>query len=224
MTKVGKSYSVLAGAMALAFGTLACGMGDLPGGLGNGDSGALFQDAFSDNGSGWDTYSDEYGSVAYVDDTLAFEVLQEQSIIQSTYPTEEFRDVRIAVDVTVDPDIEDPGYAVLCGFRNYDNYYSLGFGKDGFYAITKVKNGETTVLTYTENQWIESADIELDKTSYKVEAVCANGDLELLVDGVSIAKVSDSSFPSGDVGLAVLTFTEAHARASFDNFKVTTEK
>lgn len=125
---------------------------------------------------------------------------------------------------TVDPDIEDPGYAVLCGFRNYDNYYSLGFGKDGFYAITKVKNGETTVLTYTENQWIESEDIELDKTSYKVEAVCANGDLELLVDGVSIAKVSDSSFPSGDVGLAVLTFTEAHARASFDNFKVTTEK
>ncbi len=221
MKKVGNSYRLAGVALALASGTLACGLDSLPGGLtGGDDSGALFRDAFSDSGSGWDTYSDEYGSVAYVDDELAFEVLQEQSIIQSIYTEEEFRDVRVSVSVTVDPDVTDPGYAILCGFRNFDNYYSLGFGKDGYYAITKVSNGDTTVLTYDNNEWIQSDDIETDKKTYALEAVCANGELELLVDGVSIAKVEDGSFPSGDVGLAVLTFTEPHARATFDDLKV----
>ncbi len=219
MTHVGKPYRVVSAVVALACASLACSLPSIPGGDGAGD--ALFHDAYSDSNSGWDTYSDEYGSVAYVDNELAFEVLQEQSIIQSVYSSEEFRDVRIAVDVTVDPDATDPGYSILCGFRNYDNYYSLGFGKDGYYAITKVVKGETTVLTYDTNEWIQSDTIETDKKSYKAEAVCANGSLELIVDGTSVAKVEDTSFPSGDVGLAVLTFQEAHARASFDNFTVT---
>ena len=217
MTHAG-SYRLIAAALALATGTLACGLDSLPGG--GEDDGALFRDTFSDSGSGWDTYSDSYGSVEYVDGALAFEVLQEQAIIQSIYTDEEFRDVRVEVAVTVDPDATDPGYAILCGFRNYDNYYSLGFGKDGYFAITKVKDGETTVLTYEVNEWIQTDDIEQNKTSYQMVAICADKQLELIVDDVSIAKAEDGSFPSGDVGLAVLTFTEGHARASFDDLKV----
>ncbi len=210
----------LAGVMlALSLGSMACGLGSLPGGL-SGSSDSLFHDAFSDSGSGWDTFNDDYGSVEYVDGALAFNVIQEQSIIHSIYQAEEFRNVKITVDVTVDPNASDPGYSIICGFRNYDNYYSLGFGKDGYYAITKVKDGETTVLTYDNNEWIDSADIEQNKTSYKAEAICANKSLELIVDGVSIAKVEDGSFPSGDVGLAVLTFKESPANASFDEFTI----
>ncbi len=214
-----RSLRLVGAMLALSLGSLACGLDSLPGGL-SGSSDSLFHDAFSDSGSGWDTYNDEYGSVEYSDGALAFKVIQEQSIIHSIYPTEEFRNVKISVDVTVDPDATDPGYAIICGFRNYDNYYSLGFGKDSYYAITKVKDGETTVLTYDNNEWIDSEDIEQNKSSYKVEAVCANKTLELFVDGVSIAKVEDSSFPSGDVGLAVLTFTESPAGATFDEFTV----
>lgn len=214
-----RSLRLISAMLALSLGSLACGLDSLPGGL-SGNSDSLFHDSFSDSGSGWDTYNDEYGSVEYSDGALAFKVIQEQSIIHSIYPTEEFRNVKISVDVTVDPDATDPGYAIICGFRNYDNYYSLGFGKDSYYAITKVKDGETTVLTYDNNEWIDSEDIEQDKSSYKVEAVCANKTLELIVDGVSIAKVEDSSFPSGDIGLAVLTFTESPAGASFDEFTV----
>ncbi len=219
MSQDGRSFRWVAPLLALTLGTMACGVDSLTGDLGGGAD-SLFHDAFSDSGSGWDTYSDEYGSVAYEDGELAFEVLQEQSIIHSMYQSEEFRDVRISVDVTVDADATDPGYAIICGFRNYDNYYSLGFGKDGFYAITKIKDGETTVLTFDNNEWVDTEDIEQDKASYKIEAVCADRSLELIVDGVSIAKVEDSSFPSGDVGLAVLTFTESPAVAQFDEFTV----
>lgn len=87
-----RSLRLVGAMLALSLGSLACGLDSLPGGL-SGSSDSLFHDAFSDSGSGWDTYNDEYGSVEYSDGALAFKVIQEQSIIHSIYPTEEFRNV-----------------------------------------------------------------------------------------------------------------------------------
>jgi hypothetical protein len=76
--------------------------------------------------------------------------------------------------------------------------------------------GETQNLV----EWQSSSDIPQDGGVVTIEALCSGSELVLAVNGVVLARVSDNSFNSGDVGLVAGTWEKGDLVVGFDNLKV----
>ena len=50
-----------------------------------------------------------------------------------------------------------------------------------------------------------------------IRVSCVGDTLELVVNGVKLAHVTDSTFPNGDVALVGVTYESGGSRVTFDN-------
>jgi hypothetical protein len=106
---------------------------------------------------------------------------------------------------------EDTGYGVVCRRRDNDNYYRLGVGNDGTFAIAKVQDGTSTVLT-GEGKWIRDRRLIKDTGTFIVRGECRGPTLRLFVDNQPIIQIADATFDeSGTVGVFVETFALPNA-------------
>ncbi len=106
---------------------------------------------------------------------------------------------------------EDTGYGVVCRRQDNDNYYRLGVGNDGTFAIAKVQDGASTVLT-GEGKWIRDRRLIKDTGTFIVRGECRGPTLRLFVDNQPIIQIADSTFDeSGTVGVFVETFALPNA-------------
>lgn len=213
--------------IGLVIAALACG-----GGSSGGDDGPretptprpLFEDDFSKSNSGWTTDSDETASKDYEDGEYVFRVTDTGWFVWGN-PDKSFSDVHIEVTAKNTGTASNNKFGIIC---HYDddarNYYYMGIGSNGFYAIVRSDNNEDTYLSNDEDLWIESEAIPQNADSYRIGADCANGKLALYVDDTLIASADDATYSSGDVGLFAFTFDEADAEVRFDDFVVTSLK
>lgn len=187
-----------------------------------GDGDVLFEDDFEVDNERW-TIGDEGASVVSIHDgVLDIEILEPQYMGWSHLYDDDFSDVRIAFDVEPRNEDDQPSWGVVCNYSDSQNFLFMSFGADGLYGIARYLNDEYAVLSDEDGNYIESELIEKGKSSYHVEAVCANGEYELYVDGKRIASVEDDALTGGTVGLLVETFDGDYAQALFDNVVVTT--
>ncbi|MCC6191059.1 MAG: protein kinase [Anaerolineales bacterium] len=189
-------------------------------GLAGGD--VLYQDDFSDSGSGWDTGSSTRRAMNYRDGVYAFEVFEPGWRITSEGSAGDLANIHAAVTVASVGASTDPGYGLLCNVQPNGAYYYLGFGPDGYYGIGYYDGESSRLLTNDNNDWIVSAGIEKYSDPYRLEADCAgDGTLRLIVDGVEIASVVDTTLASGNIGLFVSSFEEVPVEVHFDDLIVT---
>lgn len=182
--------------------------------------GLLYQDDFETDTERW-TIGEETASVVSIKDgVMDIEILESQYMGWSHLFNDTFDNVRVEVDVEPQPDDPNGAWGVICNYADSENFYYMSFGSDGYYAIARYLNDEYLVLSDSGGNYVESALIEKDKSSYHVEATCANGTLELKVDGKRIGSVDDDSLTGGTIGLMVETFEGSHAEAYFDNLLV----
>ncbi len=182
----------------------------------------LFQDDFSDTGSGWDRVKDPSGSMTdYVDGRYRILVNESNTDIWAN-PGKNFDgDVIVAVDAVRNSGPLDNDFGVLCRYQDGNNYYFFIISSDGYAAIGAVVKGDQKILS-GEGKMVPSPQLPTDEgATYHITASCVGNTLTLTVNGNRILTVINSQLaPTGDVGLMAGTFEETGADILFDNFIV----
>jgi len=180
---------------------------------------ALFTDDFSDPSSGWDRMEDTDGANDYYEGGYRIFVNKPKWYFWSN-PGLQFTDVVIDVDAkkTAGPDEND--FGIICRYKDEQNFYFFTVGNDGYYGISKIINGEETLIGMDQLQFNDTA-IKLGGAANHLTAECVGGSLTLTVNGTILADVKDSDLSSGDVGLIAGTYDTPGVDIVFDNFVVT---
>jgi len=189
------------------------------------ESNVLFQDDFSDTGSGWDQFSDAGGVTNYENGGYRIYIDKPEFTfwanpgLGNTLPS----DVHIEVDATkIDgPDFND--YGIICRYSDAGgsaNFYEFIISSDGYAGIALVTESSQDVISI-EGQLLPYDDIRQGSTTNHIKAECFGNQLTLYVNGILLTSVSDSTLASGDVGLLASTYDEAGVDILFDNFLVT---
>ncbi len=211
---------VLLMACSFSFGS---GSGGSPSATATPQAKILFQDDFSDPGSGWDRVKDDTtGSLTdYVDGRYRILVNESQTDIWAN-PGKNFDgDIVVAVDAVRNSGPKDNDFGIICRYQDADNYYYFVISSDGYVGIGKVVNGEQKLLN-KEGKMVPSDKLPQGKdATYHLVASCIGDVLTLTVNGKRIMTVKDGSLaPSGDAGLLAGTFDTKGTDILFDNFVV----
>jgi serine/threonine-protein kinase len=174
-------------------------------------------DDFEDTSSGFETFTEENGAARYRDGEFEIRLTAPNFLAVAESNIAPVADVEVSTVVRNPSAARDAGFGVVCRFVDDDNYYLLGAGRDGFYAITRWLNDEATVLT-GGGQWTRSTDIPEDAPLYKVSGTCDGDRLTLRVNGRLIDSVQDSALSFGETGLFMRTFQAPAAVVRFDDF------
>lgn len=177
----------------------------------------LFQDDFSNDGSGWATWSRDVSEVAYRSGGLSIRVNQPHFDYWSR-PGKRFADSILAVDASKISGSDNNDYGLICRYRNSDNFYAFLISSDGYYGIVRVQDGQYQVLGAESLGFSEA--IQQGSAANQIQAECNGSSLRLTVNGSLLAQAQDSTFASGEVGLLAGTYEEPGVEILFDNFIV----
>lgn len=181
------------------------------------NEGVLFSDDFSDPASGWEVADYDTGSVGYT---------QGKYFVTSTEPGsamwgvagKNYADVMIEVDATQvsAPSNSNNDYGIMCRLDFAGNGYTFNISGDGFYSIQKMVDNEFVDLV----EWAESNKIRTGNATNHIVAICHGQTLALFVNGTKLAEVNDSTYTTGDIGLAATTYETQSTEIQFDNIIV----
>jgi hypothetical protein len=181
-------------------------------------SSVLFEDDFSDPGSGWEVGDYDEGSVGYVDGAYFVRTLVGDNLMWGV-ANRSFDNLVLEVDATQisAPANNNNGYGVMCRVQpNGKDGYLLRISGDGYCAIHKVAGDNFEELL----EWTESAVILQGNASNHLVAICDGTELALRVNGELVAMASDSTFQEGDIALTATSFEEEPTEVRFDNVSV----
>lgn len=117
----------------------------------------------------------------------------------------------VEANFTTNDSPEDTGYGVVCRRKDNDNYYRLGVANDGTFAIARVQDGTSTVLT-GGGKWVRDRRLIDAPGTFTVRGECRGPTLRLFVDNQPIIQIADAVFDqAGGAGVFVETFTLPNA-------------
>jgi serine/threonine protein kinase len=180
----------------------------------------LFQDDFSDPGSGWDTgRTDEFLS-DYHNGGLRIKIDDVQRQIWVNPGLRFEGDIRLEVYATQLSGVDNNSFGLIC--RQIENesgyqYYFSVISSQGFAAIGKMLDSQPTYLVRSSSA---VPQINAGRATNRINMDCIGNNITLYANGIQILAASDSDFTSGDVGLIAGTFEEAGTEILFDNFSV----
>ena len=211
--------------VVLVLAALACQLPNIASPSNGGDEDSqppakvLFQDDFSDTGSGWDRVSDTEGINDYADGGYRIFVDKLNWYFWSN-PGLNFTDVIIDVDAKKIGGPDENDFGVICRYKDESNFYFFTIGSDGYYGISKIIDGEEYLVGMDELQFNDTL-IKLGDASNHIKAECVGSSLTLTINNKILADVSDSDITAGDVGLIAGTYDTPGTDILFDNFTVT---
>jgi hypothetical protein len=143
-----------------------------------------------------------------------------ESMMTATSPTNDLgvSDVVVQMEVYRVGDVLENDMGLVCRYQDKDNLYSLSFGNDSYVTIYKKVDGTWTAL------FNEFVDADLSADYHKVAISCIGTELSIFIDEELMAKVNDSEFSAGDVGIISGSYEELPVVIEFDNFLVYTPK
>jgi hypothetical protein len=182
----------------------------------------LFQDDFTNTGSGWDSVSDSSGVTDYYNGAYRIQVLTDSLSIWAN-PSKSFpADVRVEVDATKNGGPDDNAFGVICRYQDTDNFYRFYITSDGYIGIVRRQGGNATVISSADGKLQPASGFKTGAATNHIEGDCIGNTLTMYVNGTQMAQATDSSFTSGgDVGLIAQAFSTAGVDILFHNFVVT---
>ncbi|MFQ5921817.1 MAG: hypothetical protein ACE5M4_03155 [Anaerolineales bacterium] len=172
----------------------------------------LYED-FGDPGGGWNIESDGERAVGYLEGEYFIDVFMPDlwtwSLVGGDYG-----DVVVEVDTRIDIPTTDNSWGLFCRYLDADNQYAFEIGNDGLYVIYALVGGDPVQLT----DWMFSTAINTGPGAKNhIRVSCVGDELELVVNGVTLATARDSTFQRGDVALVGATYESGGSRVLFDN-------
>jgi hypothetical protein len=193
------------------------------------EMGLLFEDDFSDPGTGWYVDDDpEQGSYAYENGVYAITALS-SGLQMWGNANRSFGDVVITVDATQisAPANGNNAYGVGCRIQpdtNGDGYF-LRISSDGYYAIVKyvttdpqTDDGEFAILV----DWTPTDAVNQGNATNHIEVSCIGPELSLSVNGQFLGSAQDTDYVTGDIAVTATTFEAEPTTVHFDNVVVRT--
>ncbi len=180
-------------------------------------SNVLFQDDFSDTGSGWDQMSSDNATTDYQDGVYRIYVSDTNSDYWAN-PGLSLGDVRVEVEASKVGGPDDNDLGVICRYQDTQNFYFGLISNDGFAGIGKIKGGDQQLLSGDQLQPADSIHQGNSKNTLRLD--CVGNALTLLVNGTQEITVTDADFTTGDVGLMAGTYDTPGTDIHFDNFVV----
>ncbi len=197
--------------------TLGCSLTSGAAPSGSTSTNVLFQDDFSDTGSGWDHMSSDKATTDYQDGIYRIYVSDSNSDYWAN-PGLSFGDVRVEVEASKVAGPDDNDLGVICRYQDTQNFYFGLISSDGFAGIGKVKAGDQKLISGDQ---LESADaVRQGNSKNTLRLDCVGNSLTLVVNGTQVSSVTDSDFTTGDVGLMAGTYDTPGTDIQFDNFIV----
>jgi hypothetical protein len=142
-----------------------------------------------------------------------------QSVATAVLPTRFPPDQVVTATFDTSRSPSDVSVGVVCRMQDDDNYYRLGVGNDGEYAIQRVKGGTNTVLT-GNGKWAPSPLIRRSPGLFTVRAVCAGKTLTLFESNHQIATVQDREVTGPKAGVFLETFFKPNAAVQVNSLSV----
>jgi hypothetical protein len=179
--------------------------------------GILFQDDFSEKGSGWDRYISEIGSTDY--DHEAYHIIVNEPITDLfANPYVSYKDTVIEVKAARISGPVDNSFGVICRYQDEENFYTALISSDGYAGIFEVNDGKYKLMGHDEMIPVPAI---LGGTAVNlIHFECVGTSLTLAVNNEPVDTQEDKSFESGDVGLIAGTFQEPGVHIAFDDFIV----
>jgi hypothetical protein len=178
----------------------------------------LFKDDFSTTTAGWSTQRDQFSVIDYDNGGFRFWVNQPNFDYWSV-PGLRFTDVSIEVDAKKLGGPDDNDFGVICRYKDQDNFYGFLISSDGYYGISKRKNGDHSIIG--GHGMKPSLAIHTGTgVSNHIRADCVGSKLTLYVNSEKLAEETDADYSVGDVGLLVGSFDQPGIDLIFDNFFV----
>ncbi len=179
--------------------------------------GMLFEDDFSETGSGWDRYESEIGSTNYDHET--YQILVNKPLVDLfATPGGSYKDVVVEVKATRLSGPLNNSFGIICRYKDEQNFYAALISSDGYAGIFEVIDGKYHLLGHKE--MIPVPAILGGTSANLVHLECIGNSLALAVNGSPVDAQQDKSYDDGDVGLIAGTFDEPGVRIAFDDFKV----
>ncbi|MBN1180332.1 MAG: hypothetical protein JXD18_14055 [Anaerolineae bacterium] len=177
----------------------------------------IYSDSFEDESSGWDVIEYENGNVGYRDGSYFAETWESGGMVWGL-AGQNFSDAAIEVDITqvLAAANNNNGFGVMCRVQADNSGYLLRISGDGFYAIHRINAGAFEEIV----GWTSSPAINQGNATNHLRAVCDGSTLAVFVNGQFLGEATDTTFASGDIGLAATTFEDAETEIRFDNLVV----
>ena len=177
----------------------------------------FFWDDFTEPSGQWPVYTTDDGAYAPSDGEYHISVTtpfyQMWALSGHAY-----RDVQIEADATR---LEGPLanlYGLICRATDKVNFYFFIISSDGYYAIGKMSDNETSLLG--QEMMAFNAVIAPGEGINHLRFDCIGSTLTGYINGQMVALTDDTSFQDGDAGLITGSFDEGGVEVSFDNFVV----
>jgi hypothetical protein len=179
----------------------------------------LWEDDFSDPGSGWEVGDYADGSVGYRDGAYYVTSTAENKIMWGL-ASQSFSDLVIEVETTqvFASANNNNAYGVMCRVQGEElSGYGLRISGDGYTSIARFVDGNPEALV----EWSASEAVRQGNATNSLRAVCDGDYLALFVNGELVAEATDSTFAGGDIALTATTFEDEATEVHFDNLVVT---
>jgi hypothetical protein len=178
----------------------------------------LFQDDFSDPGSGWDEQIDDSNRILdYFDGYYRIQVKGDHQMLW-TGPAMQFTDVHLESEMIKVIGSSDDTFGLVCRAEDPNNYYFFVISSDGYYGIGKSIDGVQELINVPG--MLPAEQISQGKARNHLRADCIGEKLELFINGQGVAVVNDSQFTRGRVGILAGTLEALDNAVLFDNFSV----
>ena len=185
----------------------------------------LYSDDFSDPYSGWPTYSDDEGSVFYLDGWLHVRDAAFSRYDEGTSAGVHFTDIILDVETKLVSGTNDNWHSVICRANDpvlglLVQGYCFYISTDGYYEIFKIIDDERIFIKEaTYSGYINTGK----NVTNLIHIECIGSTLSLSVNGHLLTEQTDHTFASGDLYLGADTMgSQNDMEVAFDNLVVTT--
>lgn len=177
---------------------------------------ATYADRFARDEGTWSLGDDSAAEIAIKRGNLAIDVAEKQWLAWAANEMQ-VGDLQMEVDVSLADDKTPAEAGVMFRMQDENNFYFVAIDNTGRYSLWKKQDGEWLAVS----PWAMSDLLETGAGARNRIGVLADGArLAVLVNGQAVAAVEDNSFGSGTVALAVGTFAQPGAGATFDNLEL----
>lgn len=181
----------------------------------------VFQDDFSDNGSGWiDTQVADHRAkgIALYNGDGGYQMTPVDDATYGIVPAPKQApggDVQVEAGLFLYTGVGQGTGGVVCRHSDNNNFYAFMVSGGHGYAILKVQGGKAETLASGR-----FAGAMPNIADLRIGARCEGRSLKLMLDGEVVAEADDAAHDAGQAGLIVMGEKMAGTSAVFDDFEL----
>lgn len=125
-----------------------------------------------------------------------------------------YRDAVIEARYTIPRNGPDGAVGIVFRYQDADNFYFFGVSNDGFYALKRLTNDRwDTLIDWTRHHAVRS-------DTNHIRVVMRGTEISLLLNHQHVARVRDSTFLQGAVGIAAMSLDHGGVIARYDELTI----